>query len=141
MRTLRLLAVLALGGAMPLAAQQAAVPPNPAIDMDGFLRSATAAARHRESRRVSEEEFLRMSREPGTLVLDARSKQKYDELHVKGAVNLTYPDIAVDSLEALIPDKSTRILIYCNNNFANAKGPFPTKLPAASLNLSTYTAL
>jgi len=141
MRTLRLLAVLALGGAMPLAAQQAAVPPNPAIDMDGFLRSATAAARHRESRRVSEEEFLRMSREPGTLVLDARSRQKYDELHVKGAVNLTYPDIAVDSLEALIPDKSTRILIYCNNNFANAKGPFPTKLPAASLNLSTYTAL
>ncbi len=45
MRTIRLLAVLALGGAMPLGAQQAAVPPNPAIDMEEFLRSAAAAAR------------------------------------------------------------------------------------------------
>jgi hypothetical protein len=141
MRTLRLLVVLALGSLMPLAAQQVAAPPNPAIDMDGFLRSATAAARHRESRRVSEEEFLRMSREPGTLVLDARSKQKYDELHLTGAANLSFPDIAVDSLQALIPDKATRILIYCNNNFRNAQGPFPTKLPSASLNLSTYTVL
>lgn len=141
MRTLRLLVVLALGSVTPLGAQQPAVPPNPEIDMAGFLRSAEAAARHRESRRVSEEEFLRMSREPGTLILDARSRQKYDELHVKGAVNLSFPDIAVDSLKKLIPDKATRILIYCNNNFRNAQGPFPSKLPAASLNLSTYTAL
>jgi hypothetical protein len=41
----------------------------------------------------------------------------------------------------LIPDNATRILIYCNNNFRNAQGPFPTKLPSASLNLSTYTVL
>ena len=47
----------------------------------------------------------------------------------------------MESLRALIPDKSTRILIYCNNNFRNAQGPFPSKLPVASLNLSTYTAL
>ncbi len=31
-----------------LGAQQAAVPPNPAIDTEGFLRSAAAAARHRD---------------------------------------------------------------------------------------------
>ena len=41
----------------------------------------------------------------------------------------------------LIPDKNTRILIYCNNNFSGAEEAFPTKLPAASLNLSTYVAL
>ena len=34
-----------------------------------------------------------MSREPGTIVLDARSKEKYDLLHVKGAINLSFPDI------------------------------------------------
>ena len=141
MKTLRLFLLLVAGGAMPLGAQQAAVPANPEIDIEGYLRSTKAAARHRESRRVSEEDFLRMSREPGTLILDARSRQKYDELHVKGAVNLSFPDIAVDSLKTLIPDKTTRILIYCNNNFRNAQGPFPSKLPAASLNHSTYTAL
>jgi hypothetical protein len=114
---------------------------NPAIDMEGYLRVSREAAEHRQSRRVSEEEFILMSREPGTVILDARSREKFEELHVKGAVNLPFPDIAVESLKAAFPDKNTRILIYCNNNFANAEGPFPAKIARASLNLSTYIAL
>jgi len=82
-----------------------------------------------------------MSREPGTIVLDARSRQRFDELHVKGAIHLSFPDITIESLGKAIPDRKTRILIYCNNNFRNAEGPFPSKLPSASLNLSTYVAL
>ena len=123
------------------AAQEATPIENPAIDMEGFLSAAREAARHRQSRRLSEADFIRMSREPGTVVLDARSRQKYDELHVRGAVNLSFPDIAIESLKRTIPEPRTRILIYCNNNFANAQGPFPSKLPSASLNLSTYIAL
>ena len=119
----------------------AAAQANPAIDMDGYLRVSREAAEHRQSRRLSEEEFIRMSREPGTVILDARSREKFEDLHVKGAVNLPFPDIAVESLKAAFPDKSTRILIYCNNNFANADGPFPAKIARASLNLSTYIAL
>jgi hypothetical protein len=114
---------------------------NPAIDMDGYLRVSREAAAHRQTRRLSEEEFIRMSREPGTIILDARSKQKFDELHVKGAINLSFPDLAVETLARTIPDKAMRILIYCNNNFLNAEGPFPAKMPSASLNLSTYIAL
>jgi phage shock protein E len=114
---------------------------NPAIDMDGYLRVSREAAEHRETRRVSEAEFIRMSREPGTVILDARSRERFDELHVKGALNLSFPDIAIDSLAVALPDKNTRILIYCNNNFANAEGPFPVKTARASLNLSTYIAL
>ena len=128
-------------GDVPAATQAQAPPANPAIDMDGFLRNSAEAARHRESRRVDEDEFLRLAREPGTVILDARSERKYAELHVKGAINLSFPDIAVASLARTIPDKGTRILIYCNNNFANAEGPFPSKLPSASLNLSTFIAL
>ena len=114
---------------------------NPAIDMTGYLSIAASAARHRESHRLSEAEFLRLARAPGAIVLDARSREKFDELHVAGAISLSFPDITVASLRQAIPDRSTRILIYCNNNFVNAQGPFPTKLPAASLNLSTYVAL
>ena len=120
-------------------AQQA--PVNPEIDMAGFLRVSQRAAKHRETRRVSEEEFVRMSREPGTIVLDARSPDRYRLLHVKGAINLSFPDIAIDSLRQALPDKKARILIYCNNNFRNAPEAFPSKLPSASLNLSTYIAL
>jgi hypothetical protein len=114
---------------------------NPAIDMDGYLNISMEAAQDRERHRLAEDEFIRMSRMPGTIILDARSKEKYDELHIKGAINLSFPDIAIESLKQTIPDKNTRILIYCNNNFQNAEGPFPSKLPSASLNLSTYIAL
>ena len=120
-----------------------ATPPivNPAIDPAAFLRVASAALAERERHRVSEAEFVRMSREPGTVVLDARSKEKYEELHVEGALHLSFPDIAIDSLAALLPDKDARILIYCNNNFRGAESPFPKKLASASLNLSTFVAL
>jgi hypothetical protein len=114
---------------------------NPAIDMDGFLRVANETAAHRTSHRLSEDEFIRMSRLPGTVILDARSKAMYDLLHVRGAINLSFPDIAIDSLAQTIPDRNTRILIYCNNNFANLQMAFATKLPSASLNLSTFIAL
>ena len=115
--------------------------PNPAIDMTGYLAVAAAAAAHRESHRLSEADFLRFSRAPGTIVLDARSREKYDELHIAGAIYLSFPDITFASLRRAIPDRSTRILIYCNNNFTGAEGPFPLKMAAASLNLSTYIAL
>lgn len=114
---------------------------NPAIDMKGYLAVASEAAEHREARRLSEDEFIRMSSAPGTIILDARSREKYDELHVAGAINLSFPDITVESLARLIPDRDTRVLIYCNNNFTNEESAFPTKMPSASLNLSTYIAL
>jgi hypothetical protein len=133
--------VLACGLVATTSAALAQAVLNPAIDMTGYLKVSLEAARHRESRRVTEEEFIRMSREPGTIVLDARSKERFDELHVKGAMNLSFPDIAVESLAKAIPDKATRILIYCNNNFAGAPGPFPEKKISAALNISTYIAL
>jgi len=125
---------------------QSAEPPsdalaNPAIDMSGFLEVSRDAAAHRETRRLTEDEFLEMSRDTGTIVLDARSREKYDLLHIAGAINLSFPDITIESLQRTIPDKTTRILIYCNNNFRNEESAFPSKRADASLNLSTYIAL
>jgi len=115
--------------------------PNPLIDYKGFLEDAAKVEKLRTERRISEADFLRMAAEPGTIVLDARSKEKYDLLHVKGAINLSFSDIAVESLKKTLPDKDARIPIYCNNNFKNNERAFATKLPTASLNLSTYIAL
>jgi rhodanese-related sulfurtransferase len=114
---------------------------NPNIDMKGFLKVATEAAAYRQNHRISEDEFLNMSRQPGTIVLDARSAAKFDLLHVEGAINVSFPDIDINSLAQALPDKSARILIYCNNNFSNRPDAFAAKSPSASLNLSTYIAL
>ena len=53
----------------------------------------------------------------------------------------SFPDITIDSLCATIPDRDTRILIYCNNNFTGAEESFARKSADASLNLSTYISL
>jgi hypothetical protein len=138
-------------------------PPNPNIDMVGFLNNAQAAAKVRESRRLTEEDFIKMSEEEGVIVLDARSKEMYDLLHIEGAINLSFPNIDIASLKKTLPDRNAKILIYCNNNFTPAVGQwreqqaqagqqpnpmavkaalaFPGKGAPMSLNLSTYIAL
>lgn len=134
----------------PPAIAQAAVPANPAIDMDGYLKIAAEAAQHRTSHRVTEEDFIKMSQEKGTIILDARSKEMYDLMHVKGAINLTFPNIDIESLKKTLPNKEVRILIYCNNNFTDPTKPagtgiaaqaFRSKNATASLNISTFIAL
>ena len=117
------------------------VPANPQINADEFLTVTVEALRFRQDRRISESEFMRMGREPGTIVLDARSTEKFREMHVAGAINLSFPDLTAASLARVIPNKTTRVLIYCNNNFANEPSAFASKKPSASLNLSTFTAL
>lgn len=134
--------LLACGIASAQTPVRAPAPPaNPRIDAQAFMAVTFEAMKFREQRRIGETEFMRMSREPGTLVLDARSSEKFRELHIDGALNLSFPDITEESLNRLIPDKNTRVLIYCNNNFVNNERAFPSKLPSASLNLSTFTAL
>jgi hypothetical protein len=114
---------------------------NPAIDDEAYLRVASEALRYRARHRLSEAEFIRMSREPGAVVLDARSKAKFDELHIEGAINLSFPDNAVDSLATTLPDRNARILIYCNNDFSGAAGPVPVEAAERFAQLPTYVAL
>jgi hypothetical protein len=114
---------------------------NPRIDYDGFLRDAAEVAELRASRRISETTFLEMAADPNTIILDARSREKYDLLHIKGAKNLSLPDMTAAELASLIPDSNTRILIYCNNNFENEPVALPTKAASSSLNIYTFNVL
>lgn len=122
-------------------ARQQYTSPNRNIDYAGFLSNATAVGKLREERRVSEQDFIEMSRETDTVVFDARSDAKYRLLHVQGAKHLSLPDVTAAELAKLIPSKATRVLIYCNNNFKNEPDAFPTKEVRASLNLYTFNTL
>ncbi len=123
-----------------MGAQQQPIP-NPMIDYKGFLLNASAVGKLRNERRISEQDFIRMAAEPNTIIFDARSDSKYAMLHVKGAKHLSLPDFTASELNEIIPDKSTRILIYCNNNFLNEQIALPSKAPTASLNLYTFNTL
>jgi len=115
--------------------------PNEFIDYQAFAEQVEDVGEQRALRRVSEADFIRMAAEPGTVVLDARSAEKFAELHVRGAKNLSLPDFTEAELAKLIPSKTTRVLIYCNNNFRNEPRAFPTKAARASLNIHTFVTL
>jgi hypothetical protein len=120
---------------------KAPVPRNPLIDYSGFLADAAEVGKLRVQHRVTEEDFLRMSKEPDTLILDARSTDKYEMLHIVGAVHLSLTDVTAAELEKVIPNKGTRILIYCNNNFLKEPTAFASKVAQASLNIYTFNTL
>jgi phage shock protein E len=115
--------------------------PNPLIDYQGFRKVAREVQGVRAERRLTEAQFAEFAAEPGTVVLDARSADKFALRHIRGAVNLPFTDFTEDSLAKIIPTKATRVLIYCNNNFSGARVSLADKRPAASLNISTYIAL
>jgi len=115
--------------------------PNRLVDYDTFLANAGEVGKLRMERRVTEEKFMAMASEPGTIVYDARSEDKYSMLHIKGARHLSFTEVTAPALEKVFPDKSTRILIYCNNNFLNSPLAFATKAAPASLNIHTFNTL
>lgn len=115
--------------------------PNRLIDFGLYQKNVSDVAKIRRQHRISEMRFVELAQQADTIILDARSARMFARLHVKGAVNLSFPDFTEQELARLIPSKNTTVLIYCNNNFMNAPSSFPAKTPAASLNLHTYTAL
>ena len=115
--------------------------PNPLIDYNAFKSGVALVGEVRESHRVTEFDFMLMSADPTTVILDARSREKFELLHVKGAKNLSLPDMTEEELAKVIPSRSTRILIYCNNNFLNEPDAFPSKALSASLNVYTMNVL
>jgi hypothetical protein len=124
-------------------AASAATPeiPNRLIDYATFENAVDKVGNLRKQRRITENQFLLMAQDPATVILDARSREMFERLHVKNARNLSLPDITADELAKIIPSKATRVLIYCNNNFENEPRAFPTKAPAASLNIHTLNVL
>ena len=57
---------------------------NPLIDYGAFQLGVDLVAARREAFRVTESEFVRMARDRKTVILDARSREKFEMLHVKG---------------------------------------------------------
>jgi len=115
--------------------------PNRLIDYDGFQKIVDTSKAVREKDRLKEDAFLAAMKEDGVVVIDARSATMYKLRHIAGAVNLPFTDFSASSIAGVVPTRDTKILIYCNNNFLNDPVSMFSKVPTASLNLSTYTSL
>lgn len=142
--------VLALGGltlSSSVSAEMEATPvqqtqeKNAQINFEGFMQVSGEVYKLREQRRVDVETFLKMVKEDNTMILDTRTKANYDAKHIKGAKHLNFSDFTADKLAKVIPNKDTRILIYCNNNFTQNSEAFAMKAPPLALNIPTFINL
>lgn len=115
---------------------------NPQIDYPAFQTLTASVAPQRATRLLKFDAFKAEAAKPGTLLLDARSKDAFAAGHIAGAVNLPLTDFTADSLAAVIganPDRP--ILIYCNNNFRNDAAPVRMKAAPLALNIQTFINL
>lgn len=116
--------------------------PKAKVSFQDFKGLVAEVEAHRARRLVSLDTFLKMSKEPGTIILDSRSTFRYDRIHLRGARHLSFTDFTQGNLGRVIPSFETRILIYCNNNFEGNQTDFASKiaLPAQSNPVATQMA-
>lgn len=115
---------------------------SPQIDYPAFQALAASVAPARAGRLIALDAFKAEAARPGTLLLDARSKDAFARGHIAGAVNLPLTDFTAESLAAVVgADPNRRILIYCNNNFSNHQSPVPLKAAPLALNIQTFINL
>nr|WP_070958601.1 rhodanese-like domain-containing protein [Hyphomonas sp. Mor2] len=124
-----------------LAASAQATPGSAEIDYDGFMELSGEVWEMREKRLLTLDDFNAMAAEPNTIILDARSRYAFEMGHIDGAVNLPFSDFTDEKLAEVIPNKDTRVLIYCNNNFTDDAEPIPLKRISLALNIPTFINL
>jgi hypothetical protein len=102
--------------------------PKAKVSFDDFKNLVTEVESHREKRLIDLDTFLKMSKEPGVIILDSRSTFRYERIHMKGAKHLSFTDFTQNNLGEVIPSFETIILIYCNNNFEGNQTDFASKV-------------
>ena len=136
------------------------ITPGPICDSQSFIEFAKEVESVRQKRMLSESDFARLARDEKTIILDARSEDSFRKLRIKGSKNLPYTSFSDVALKTIIPDRSTKILIYCRNNLMNSapneeikakkdRHPYPDELgrgnvlknPRVALNIPTYITL
>jgi hypothetical protein len=98
------------------------------VDFDAFKALVAEVEAHRAKRLIDLDTFLKLSKQPKTVIFDSRSDFRFARKHLKGAIHLDFTDFTQDNLAKLIPDPNTTILIYCNNNFSGDPVDFATKM-------------
>lgn len=104
---------------------------------DAFVEAAEAAADRRTHALTPLDDFKSLIGQENTVLLDTRSRDAFERLHIDGAVNVEFADVSAETLLGVGIDSSTRVLIYCNNNFVSDGEPAAISLQSKS----TRTAL
>ncbi len=114
--------------ALTLPAREVEEYPPAKVNYEDYKTLVAEAEVHREKRLVRLDTFLKMSKKPNVIILDARPKFRFDRIHIKGAKHLNFAEFTQASLANIIPSPDTTVLIYCNNNFEGNQVDFRSKV-------------
>lgn len=117
--------------------------PKARVSFQDFKGLVVEVEKHRAARLIDLNTFHEMSKQEGVVILDTRSKFRYDRIHVKGALHLNFSDFTQANLAKVIPSFDTTVLIYCNNNFDGNPVDFASKVvvtPTSMRSLSPNTS-
>jgi hypothetical protein len=89
---------------------------------------ATRAASHREARRVSEDEFIRLAQRPGTVILDGAQSREVRRAACARRGEPELSGLTIDSLESLAPDRDT-LSSSMQQQLRERTRSMPSKLP------------
>lgn len=90
----------------------------PAMSVEEFTKHMEGA---REAALTLEGFAALKQSSPDLVVLDVRSKERFDGRHIKGALNLPVTEMTEHTLPALIPDQTRAVVLVCDESF------FPTR--------------
>ena len=63
---------------------------------------------------ISQDEAVQMMKDDNAVILDVRTIDEYNELHIKGAICIPV-DTIDESISSFLPDTGQVILVYCRS--------------------------
>ena len=113
-----------------------AVPPVPQGTYKDYARhhrDALALAEIHKERLITPQQLLDMMQDPNTVLIDVRDIERYAKSHIKGAKNYSPFIFSDKEFQELVPDKETKIILYCDNGLSYIAGPPKKNMRAISL--------
>jgi hypothetical protein len=81
------------------------------IEPETFHRTAL----NNPARKTSALQAVEWLKNGEAVLIDLNSKEQFAHTHLKGAINLPGTDLTDEVLNALVPNKLTRIIVYCTD--------------------------
>ena len=111
---------LLLAAALIATARAESPPVVSEIKAQDFYRQASTSP----PKEISAKQLADWLAKDAVILIDLRAKESFEYAHIRGAINVPIELLTAEHLKTLVPNRDSRIVVYCTNNF------MPTRMVA-----------
>lgn len=104
-----------------------------------FYQAAADDQAAGEPKTALADEVARWLAEGSALLVDLRSKEDFAREHLSGAVNLPATELTDERVAKVVPSKTTRVVVYCDDQLMPTRKVALTTFGAPALRRLGYT--